>query len=565
MSLLAGPDKHLPLAAALRPVWPAARTTLIFGFFINLLLFVSPLYMLQIYDRAIPSRNGATLAGLTLLALYLTAVYAALDMLRGRILAQAAKAFDDAVAEQVFTALHRAQLQRPGGDRGQPLRDVATLRDLFAGPGLIALSDVPWMPLFVGACFLLHPWFGVLAIFAGLLFVSLSLINELVTRASLKGRLAASSRANAYAEQVMRNGEVLQAMAMLAPVRQNWLAHHGEALAQSIRASHQTGRIGALTKFVRLALQTAILGLGAWLAIQKDISPGVIIAASIIIGRAMSPLEAVIAHWSSFVAARAAYDRLTQLLRDEAAQPDRLALPAPAGHLMLDELSVAPPGGRHLVLSKVSFRLDAGEMLAVIGPSGAGKSCLARALCGIWQPLGGSIRLDGADLRHWDGEALGQHLGYLPQDVELFAGTVAQNIARFREAAPEDIVAIATLAGCHDMIQQLPDGYNTEIGEGGMTLSGGQRQRIGLARAFFGMPPLVVLDEPNASLDSDGEAVLVEALRRFRQAGRTIVLITHRPSILACADKVLVLMEGQTRLFGPREDVLARIAPAVAA
>jgi ATP-binding cassette subfamily C protein len=554
-----------PLAEGMRAIRPAARTAFIFGLFINLLLFVSPLYMLQIYDRAIPSRSGITLAGLTVIALYLTVVYAALDMLRGRLMIRAGRLFDEKVAQPVFNALHRSQLAEPGGDRTRALRDVDSVREVVSGQGLIAVTDIPAIPIFVIVCFLLHPWFGVLSILAVLILVGLTALNETTTRTHLKAAHRASSRASASADAALRNGEVLRAMNMLGPIRDNWLKLHREAIDQSVAASDKGGRIGSATKFVRLAIQTAVLGSGAYLAIQREISPGAIIAASIIVGRVVGPAELLIGNWKGFIAARDAWERLTGLMDAHGRPPACLPLPTPKGHVEFDGVAVAPPGARAPVLQRLTFAIQPGETLAVLGPSASGKSSLARILCGVWQPVAGTVRLDGAELRHWDPEKLGEHIGYLPQDVELFSGTVAQNISRFGEARSEDIIAIAKLAGCHDMIQALPDGYNTEIGEGGANLSGGQRQRIGLARAFFGMPPLVVLDEPNANLDGEGETILVEALHRFRNAGRTIVLITHRPSVLASVDKVMVLAEGQMRLFGPRDEVLGRLQPAVAA
>ncbi len=562
---MAGQRQPTAVDDALRSIMAAAGTALIFGIFINLLLFVSPLYMLQIYDRAIPSRSGVTLAALTLLALYLTAVYAGLDMLRGRIMVGAGRMFDEQIAGTVFTAVHRSQLATPGGDRTRPLRDIDAIRDMISGQGLIALTDIPAIPIFVIACFTLHPWFGLLAIIAAALLLGMTVLNELLTRSHVKAAHHSASRAGAYAEAALRNAEVLRAMNMLVPIRSAWLAQHGQMLVQTAAGARTGGQISSATKFLRLAIQTAVLGSGAYLAIQREISPGAIIAASIIVGRVVTPVEQVIANWKSFVAAREAKKRLDALLTEHGRPAANVALQTPKGRVQVDQVSVVPPGGRQLVLKRVSFLLDPGEMLAVIGPSGSGKSSLARLLCGVWEPTSGAVRLDGAELRHWDPEKLGDHIGYLPQDVELFAGTVAQNIARFRDVRSDDIIETARLAGCHDMIQGLPDGYNTQIGEGGAALSGGQRQRIGLARAFFGMPPLVVLDEPNANLDGEGEGQLIEALRRFRNAGRTIVLITHRPSVLASVDKVLVIADGQPRLFGPRDDVMAQMNVAAAA
>jgi len=553
------------LDEAVASVRPAMLTALVFGVFINLLLFVSPLYMLQIYDRAIPSRSGATLAALTVLALYLTAVYAALDLLRGRVMAEAARLFDEKLAQAVFTASHRSLLVAPDGDCSRAIRDVDAIREVIGGQGPIAVTDIPAIPIFVLVCFLMHPWFGLLSIIAAGLLLGLTILNELWTRTDVKAAQQAAARAGAQAESALRNAEVLRAMNMVVPIRAAWLARRAEMLRNAGEAARKGGRIASATKFVRLAIQTAVLGTGAYLAIQREISPGVIIAASIIVGRVVSPVELLISNWKGFIHARDAKARLAALLAAHGDGQSFVALPPPKGLLELDRISVAPPGGRRLVLQGVSFRLEPGETLAVIGPSASGKSSLARVLCGVWQPLGGTIRIDGAELRHWDPERLGDHIGYLPQDVELFAGTVAQNIARFRDAPSAEIVEVARLAGCHDMIQKLPDGYNTEIGEGGAALSGGQRQRIGLARAFFGMPPLVVLDEPNANLDNDGETSLVGAMQRFRNAGRTIVLVTHRPSVLASVDKVLVIADGQPRLFGPRDEVLSRLSSTAAA
>jgi ATP-binding cassette subfamily C protein len=445
------------------------------------------------------------------------------------------------------------------------LRDIDSIREVIVGQGLVALTDVPAIPIFVAVCFMLHPWFGVLAVIAAATLLMLTVLNEGLTKPDVKAAHAAAAHAGAHAEAALRNVEVLQAMGMRAPMRATWLKLHAEALDRSDAAGRKGGRIGAATKFARLAIQTAVLGIGAHLAIQREISPGAIIAASIIVGRVIAPVEQLIANWKAFIHARGARARLDALLSNHGAGPKPVALPRPVGRLTIDQMSAAPPGGRHLVLQRVSLALEAGETLAVVGPSASGKSSLARVICGVWRPMAGTVRLDGAELHHWDPEKLGDHIGYLPQDVELFAGTVAQNIARFREAAPAEVIETAKLAGCHDMIQSLPDGYNTQIGERGVALSGGQRQRIGLARAFFGMPPLVVLDEPNANLDAEGEAALVQAIRRYRGAGRTIVLITHRPSVVSDVDKVLLIVEGQPRLFGPRDEVLAQLTPAAAA
>lgn len=557
-----------PLSSAFRALLPALTTALVFSFFINLLLFVSPLYMLQIYDRAIPSRSETTLVGLTLLAAYLLLVYAGLEMLRQRILTRAGLEFDRLIAEPVFQAVHRTNMMRGDAQGGQALRDVDTLREFATGAGAIILCDAPWVPIFLAACFVLHPYFGFLAIGGAVLIVLLTLLQEVATTRHLADASRASSRANGYAVAALRNGDTIQAMGMLGAIRSLWSARHSDVLASSVRAGDRAGMIGSAAKFVRMFLQTMILGMGAYLAINGQITPGSMIAASIIIGRALAPVEGVVGNWKGLTAARGALSRLRHLMAVAGQEERRIDLPRPTGRLELDNVVAGAPGQTKASLRGVGLRLDAGKVLGVIGPSAAGKSSLARVICGIWRPAAGTVRLDGAELSHWDPQKLGPHIGYLPQDVELFAGTVAENIARFQPADDAKIVDIARLAGCHEMIQTLPDGYNTQIGDGGTMLSGGQKQRIGLARAFFGLPSLVVLDEPNASLDLDGVQALLLAIERFRGIGTTIVVITHAASVLAAVDEIIVMVDGQIQSRGGRDEVMMRISsppPAIAA
>lgn len=560
MSDLSNNVGSAPLSAAFRALLPAMTTVLFFSFFINLLLFVSPLYMLQIYDRAIPSRSEATLVGLTLLAAYLLLVYAGLEAVRQRIMTRAGLEFDRRIAEPVFLAVHRSNMLRGDAQGGQALRDVDTLREFATGAGAIILCDAPWIPIFLAACFVLHPYFGYLAIGGAVLIVLLTLLQEVLTTRHLANASRASGRANGYAVSALRNGDAIQAMGMLGAIRRLWSARHAEVLVSSVRASDRAGMIGSAAKFVRMFLQTMILGVGAYLAINGQITPGTMIAASIIIGRALAPVEGLVGNWKGLTSARGALARLRHLMAIAALEERRVDLPRPTGRLELENVVAGAPGQTKASLRGVGLRLDAGKVLGVIGPSAAGKSSLARVICGVWKPAAGTVRLDGAELAHWDPQKLGPHIGYLPQDVELFSGTVAENIARFQEAADSTIVDIARLAGCHDMIQNLPNGYNTQIGEGGTMLSGGQKQRIGLARAFFGLPALVVLDEPNASLDLEGMKALLNAIERFRGVGTTIIVITHAPSVLAAVDDIVVMVDGQIQSRGARDEMLMRMA-----
>lgn len=568
-----------PLTVAVKATMPVFATAVVFSFFINLLMFVSPLYMLNIYDRVITSRNEKTLVGLTILAVVLIAIYAILEMLRSRILVRAGLRFDEFIAKPVFNAIHRGNLVHPAGGHVQCLRDVDSLREFLTGSGLIAFCDAPWFPVFVAAAFVLHPWFGYLAVGGSVLTIALTLLNEMVTRPQLNQASRAGAVASQSANATFRNGEVLQAMGMLDALRQRWANHHDTVLAWQAVASDRAGFIVALTKFLRIFLQTAILGVGAYLAIERETSPGAMIAASILIGRAMNPIELAVGNWRGFVNARDAYNRLKGLFGIAGAEPQRMPLPDPVGAVTVENAVVVPPAVTTRakeqiapVLRGVSLSVDVGETLAIIGPSASGKSSLARVLVGVWALRSGSVRLDGSDLSHWNSGNLGDHIGYLPQDVELFSGSIAQNIARFKDIDEGKVIAAAELAGCHEMIQLLPEGYNTSIGDGGSVLSGGQRQRVALARALYGSPCLVVLDEPNASLDSAGETALLNALQRLKQAKTTVVVITHKINVLSVADKILVMNNGSVQLFGMRDEVLAKMvgprvvptAPAVA-
>jgi PrtD family type I secretion system ABC transporter len=537
----------------------------LFSFFINLLMFVSPLYMIQIYDRVLASRNEVTLVMVTLLAVGLLVVYAALESIRSRVLVRTGARFDKFIGESVFTTSFRGHLRAPGGGYSQPIRDLDTLREFLTGGGIITFCDAPWMPIFLIVCFMIHFWIGVVALIGAIAIFALALANELATRRHLKEASTASIGANQYVSTTLRNAEIVHALGMMGAISARWSDLHDRALGLQARASDKAGTILALSKFTRTVLQTAILGVGAWLVLESEVTPGAMIASSIMMGRALAPVEGAVAQWKGFVAARSSYDRLSKMFATTEAEPERMKLPAPTGQISLEQLVVAPPGSRIATLKSVSMQIQPGEVVGVIGPSGAGKSTFARAVTGVWPPLSGHVRLDGADIDNWHAEMLGPHIGYLPQDVELFSGTIAENIARFSEIDAEKVVTAARKAGVHEMILQLTDGYNTRIGEGGRALSGGQRQRIGLARALYGDPRIIILDEPNSSLDSNGEAALAQALRTAKAEGRTVLVISHRASLLNEVDKLAVFTGGTLTMYGPTREVMARLNPGAGA
>jgi PrtD family type I secretion system ABC transporter len=552
------------LSRGFRATRPAFLTAIFFSFFINILAFVGPLYMLQVYDRVLASRNYMTLLFLTLIAGFLLAVYAALEKIRSAVLVRAGLLFDSKTRSELFESVLHGSLQQPGIAHHTVLRELDVIREFMTGSGLISFCDAPWAPIFVAACFVMHPWYGWIALSGAILIFSFAVANELLTREQLKSASKSSNLAGAFAAATFKNVEVLHAMGMWRPLRDRWLRRQNDTLALQAVASDRAGVLLSATKFLRAFLQVAILGTGAYLSITRESTPGAMIAASIIMGRALAPVEIIVSQWKLFLAARSAYDRITELLGIVPKKQKKMKLPSPEGHLTVNNIIVAPPGTQRAVLAGVTFALPAGSALGVIGPSAAGKSSLARAVVGVWPAYNGEIRIDGAALSHWDNEQLGRHIGYLPQDVELFSGTVAENIARFQAVDDGMVIAAAQMAGVHGMVQAMPEGYNTQIGDGGQSLSGGQRQRIGLARALYGLPNLVILDEPNASLDADGEAALLGTLRSLKAENRTVILITHKTNILAMMDKILVLNQGAMRGFGDRDEIFAKLlAPRV--
>lgn len=528
----------------------------LFSAVINLLMLAPALYMLQVYDRVLASGNQMTLLMLTLMILGLFGLMGALEWVRSQVVIRLGTQMDMRLNQRVYDAAFEAQLRTGSPAAAQALNDLTSLRQFATGNALFAFFDAPWFPVYLFVIFMFSPWLGLLALGGAVLLILLAWVNQHVSQAPLKAASELSVQATQQASAHLRNAEAIEAMGMLDTLRGRWLAQHTAFLAQQNLASEKTATVSAWSKGVRLALQSLVLGLGALLAVQGQITAGMMIAGSILMGRVLSPIDQLIGVWKQWSSARLAYQRLEALLHSYPARTQRMALPAPRGELAVEQLSASAPGTRRATLANLSFTLPAGQVLGVIGPSGCGKSTLARLLIGVWQPLAGKVRLDGAELSQWDKHQLGPHLGYLPQDIQLFAGTIAQNIARFAEVDADKVLAAAQLAGVHQLILQLPEGYETRLGEGGAGLSGGQKQRIGLARALYGLPAVIVLDEPNSNLDEAGEQALLQAITQLKQHKRTLILITHKPNVLTLTDQLLILREGQLQAFGPTAKVL---------
>lgn len=552
-----GPNE---MALALRGLWRHFAYAALFSAAINLLMLAPIIYMLQVYDRVISSGSLSTLGMLTLLLVFLLTASGAFEWVRSSILVSASNKIELDLRSRVFDAMFRHAVFTGGMEKSaQALRDLTGLRQFLTGNGLFAFFDAPWFPIYLLIMFMFHPAFGVAAILAGLVMVALAITNEKVTSNKLKD---ANAKANLVNNQVigsLRNAEVIAAMGMDRDIRLRQEQSSDEVLALQTEASKTAGVLSSSSKTFRLVSQSLVLGLGAWLALQQLISPGMMIAGSLLLGRALAPIDMLVASWKGFPVARAQYDRLVQLLNEIPPAPENMSLPPPTGRIQVENVFVVPPGSRTQVIRGVSFELMAGEALGIIGPSASGKSTLARTILGIWPAIAGKVRLDGADVAAWDRRELGPHIGYLPQDIELFDGSISQNICRFGEVDAQKIVTAAKLAGVHEMILRLPDGYDTVIGGTSGALSSGQRQRIGLARAMYGGPRVLVLDEPNSNLDDQGEKELVEALERIKLQGTTIIVITHRTMILQVVDKILVLKEGMALHFGNRDQVLAAL------
>lgn len=535
----------------------------IFTAFINLLMLVPSVYMLQVYDRVLPSRNEITLLMLTLIMLGMFAMMSLLEYIRSMVVICISNQLDMRLNTRVYTAVYEANIKNGSSDAGQMLNDLTNLRQFLTGSALFTFFDVPWFPVYLSVIFLFNPWLGLFALLGALLLISLAVINEFVSKKPLAEASKLSIVSGNLASTNLRNAEVIEALGMLPNLRHRWFDLHQQFLSSQRIASERSGRVSAVTKFVRMSLQSLVLGLGGWLAIDGHITPGMMIAGSILMGRTLAPIEQVINVWKSYSAARLSYDRLVRLLETYPQRSTGMSLPRPEGVVSVEGVSATLPGSSEaVVLHNVSFGIQPGDVLGIIGPSASGKSTLARVLVGVWPVSEGTVRLDNSDIYQWDKSELGPYIGYLPQDIELFAGTIAENIARFNDIDSEKVIEAAKLAGVHELILRFPDGYNTVLGSSGVGLSGGQKQRIGLARALYGIPSLVVLDEPDSSLDDAGKKALDQAITSLRRRNKTVILITHRTSLLSMTSKLLLLVNGNVNAFGPTQQVLQRLKDA---
>ena len=531
-----------------------------FSFFINALMLVPTFYMLQVYGRVITSGSLTTLSMLTLIMTGLVITLGCLEWTRSRIMVRVSNRLDMLLSRQVYKASFKRALESGGMDASaQPLNDLTGLRQFLSGNGLFAFFDAPWLPIYIAVMFMFHPWFGWVATGSALLLLLLAFINERLTGPTLAQANKEHIGASLYTTKNLRNAEVIESMGMLETLMDRWWTRQKNVLLLQSRASDKGAMISTLSRSFRILVQSLILGLGAYLAVDHQVGAGLVFAGSVLLGRALAPIDLIIGSWKGFIAARSQYARLNAILASQQAQPERMSLPAPKGDVQVENLTVAAPGSNIAIIKNISFSVPAGCVVGIIGPSAAGKSTLARALLGIWAPLQGVVRLDGADISAWDKHELGPHIGYLPQDIELFEGSVSDNIARFTRVDSEKVILAATTAGVHDMILLLPDGYDTVIGGDGVVLSGGQRQRIGLARALYGSPRLIILDEPNSNLDEVGDRALIAALHRIRLSGATLFVITHRTNIVSQLDRLMVMSNGGLSLFGPRELVLTEL------
>jgi ATP-binding cassette subfamily C protein len=533
----------------------------VFSGALNILLLSGSMFMLQVYDRVLPSRSVPTLVGLVVIVAVLYAFQGLLDLIRTRILVRTAREVDDVLSTKVYQALIRTPFGREASARGlQPLRDLDQVRGFLASAGPTALFDLPWMPVYLALCFAFHLWIGIAGLIGAVILFAVTLSTEFLSRTPARDVAATGALRSALAEASRRNGEVLQAMGMARRMAERWSEINRRYMAAHQSAADVTGGFGAFSRVLRMALQSAVLAVGAYLVIRGEATAGIIIASSILTSRALAPVELAVAHWRGFMSARQSWRHIGELVRRLDNDGPPMPLPAPTSHLAVEGLSVAPPGLPRLVVDDVRFRLEKGQGLGIIGPTGSGKSSLVRALVGVWPPARGKIRLDGAALDQCAPDSLGRHVGYVPQSIELFEGSVSENIARFDpDPDPAAILAASQAAGVHELILRLPDGYNTQVGEAGIDLSAGVRQRLALARALYRDPFLVVLDEPNSNLDADGDQALTHAILGVRRRGGIVVVVAHRPSALMGVDMVLALNGGQVQAFGPKDEVLRKV------
>lgn len=549
-----------PIAKVLAPFKKVFYGVAAFTATMNILMLVPSFYMLEVYDRVLTSRNEFTLLMLSLMMVLMYVIYSFLEGVRGFATIKLGEAIDASMNERVYSAAFEHTLKQPGSSVAQQsLNDLTNLRQFLTSAPLFAFFDAPWFPIYLIVTYIFNFWLGVFSTLSVIVLVGLTVVNEALTKKPLGEAGKLSMGSVNMASNTMRNAEVLEAMGMLPVMRARWFKMHQKFLDNQSLASQRGASISSVSRFVRLTMQSLILGLGAYLVLQNQITAGMMIASSILLGRTLAPVEQVIGSWKQFKGAIASYERLKEMLDAYPERKDVMSLPRPVGRLSVENLVVAAPGSPKPVVQGVSFQLEPGDVLGVIGPSASGKSTLARALVGVWPKLAGSVRLDGADVHAWNKAELGPAIGYVPQDVEIFQGTISENIARFGEIVPEKVIAAATSAGIHDMVLRFANGYDTEVGPGGAGLSGGQMQRLALARAFHGDPSFIVLDEPNSNLDEAGERALVLGLVQARQRLATVVLITHRTNVLQAANKLLVMAEGRVVMFGPTQDVLKKL------
>lgn len=554
-----GPDELRHLLQSCKGYFVTAA---IFSGAINLLYLAGPLYMLQVYDRVISSASEVTLVMLTIALLLAYIALAGLDAVRARVLTRASIRLDQKIASRIMTAIIDRSANF-GGARSQLLRDFDTFRQFITGMGIHAVFDLPWAPIYVLVIFVLHPFLGAFALGCSVLLVLMALLNERIVKPPLTESGEAAARNYSFTEMSLRNTEVVRAMGMTSGLLRRWGRDRNRMLDRQVAASDRAATMQSIIRFLRLTMQSLILGLGAYLVIERLTTVGAMFAASILLGRALQPVEQIVGSWRNLVSARGAFLRVRELLAANPPPDTRVALPRPNGRLLVEGLTFVAPASSKPILRGMTFDVARGEVLGVIGPSGAGKSTLARHIVGVLKPTAGAVRLDGADVSVWTKSSLGQHLGYLPQDIELFADSVAANISRFQEGEDHEVILAARMAGVHEMILRLPDGYDTGVGEGGAILSGGYRQRIGLARAVYGNPSMVVLDEPSSNLDSEGDAALADCILQLKKRGTTVVIISHRPATIGVVDKILVLRDGVAEMFGARNEVMNRLTRAV--
>src|SRR3978361_1861500 len=533
---------------------------------INLLYLTGSIFMLEVYDRVLPSRSVPTLVGLAILAGGLYSAQGVLDLIRGRILGRIGTSLDETLNARVFETIVRLPLMVGGRNEGlQPLRDLDNVRSFLGSMGPGAFFDLPWLPFYLAICFAFHVMIGLTALVGAVILITLTIITEFMSRTPAREAMGLAAGGHHLAATSRRNAEVMVAMGMTGRLTKRWSETNENYLAGNQRASDVSGGLGAVAKVMRMTLQSAVLAVGASLVIHQEATAGIIIAGSILSARALAPVDLAIAHWRGFVAARQSWHRLNRLLAPVPARASQTLLQSPSSRLTVEAVTIVPPGDQRIIVQDVTFAVEAGTGLGVIGPSGSCKSSLVRALVGVWQPVRGKVRLDGAALDQWSPDVLGRHIGYLPQDVELFAGSVAQNISRFDPDASSDaVIAAATEAGVHDMIVSMRDGYDTQVGEHGSVLSAGQAQRVALARALYGDPFLIVLDEPNSNLDTEGDEALTRAVRAPRERGAIVIGVAHRPIGIEAVDQLLVLKDGRMQAFGPKETVLGQVLQRVA-